>query len=74
MPLKRTAAAMLLLAALALTGCGTGGSPESDSNAGSSSSYLYERSITLTDGRTVTCVIQSVANRGGVSCDWDRAR
>lgn len=55
---------------LALTGCRTGGSPETDDRAGKTSDGLYERTITLVDGRVVTCVVWSAANQGGVSCDW----
>lgn len=60
-----------LILVLALTACGSGGSPESDGGAGSSSSYLYERTVSLTDGRTVTCIVYAEGYTGGLSCDWD---
>lgn len=66
----KLAAVVALTAALALTGCATGGSPESDDNAGRKSDTLYERAIDLTDGRTVTCVVYRWGYAGGVSCDW----
>lgn len=68
------AAALAAALTLALAACGSGGSPESDGGAGSSSSYLYERTITITDGRTVTCVVHSNGYKGGLSCDWDGAK
>lgn len=65
-----------LALSLSLVGCGisSGGSPESDSEAGEQSQYLYERTITLKDGRKVTCVVWSGGNQGGVSCDWGNAK
>ena len=69
---KRTVAIVLatITMALGLTSCATGGSPSNDSGAGGSSGSLYERTITLTDGRDVTCVIYHAGYGGGLSCDW----
>lgn len=69
--MKKALTALALASALLLTGCGSGGSPASDERAGKSSNSLYERTITLTDGRTITCVLYSSA--GGLSCDWENA-
>lgn len=71
---KKKVIMTLTIAALALTGCGTGGSPENDDNAGGKSKALYERSITLTDGRDVTCVVYGSGHAGGLSCDWENAQ
>lgn len=71
---RRKLAVTLIVAALALTGCGYGGNPESDDNAGGESRNLYERSITLTDGRDVTCVVYQSGYKGGLSCDWENAK
>lgn len=54
-------------AALLLTGCSGGG----QSTAGTPSTLLKERTITLTDGRTITCIIYQNGYAGGLSCDWD---
>jgi hypothetical protein len=70
------AAPFAVLALVAsLTGCNsnTGGSPQNDTKAGAISSNLYERQITLTDGRTVTCVVYANMKQGGLSCDWNGA-
>ena len=71
---KFVALAAAAVVAISLAGCGSGGSPETDSNAGGTSSYLYERSVTLTDGRQVTCIVYIAGYAGGVDCDWDNAR
>lgn len=34
------------------------------------SSALTERTITLSDGRTITCITYASGSAGGVSCDW----
>ena len=68
---KFVALAIAAAVAISLAGCGSGGSPETDSKAGGTSSYLYEGSVTLTDGRQVTCIVNAW---GGVDCDWDNAR
>lgn len=71
------AAVAVALMLSALVGCssvsGGGGSPAWDEDAGDVTSSLYERTIELTDGRTVTCVIYAASRAGGVSCDWDGA-
>jgi hypothetical protein len=67
-------AALAVAVAVSLAGCSDGGSPETDDSAGQGSTSLFERVITLTDGRTVTCVIYSSYQRGGVSCDFGGAR
>lgn len=65
-----TAALTAAVLAIGLTACSSGGSPDSDEKAGASSDKLYERTITLTDGRVITCVVYSRYQAGGVSCDW----
>lgn len=69
----RWALVIFTLGAVALTGCASGGTPSIDGDAGQRSSKLYERTIDLTDGRTVTCIIRSSGYAGGISCDWDGA-
>lgn len=71
---RATGVAGLALALALLPGCASGGNPANDAGAGSNSDRLYERTITLTDGRTITCVVHQSGNAGGVSCDWDGAR
>jgi hypothetical protein len=62
--------AIVAVAVLTLTGCGSG----ADNAAGTESSNLIERTIDLTDGREVTCIIYGTGYRGGLSCDWGGAR
>ena len=31
---------------------------------------LSEESITLSDGRTITCILYNGIDEGGISCDW----
>ncbi|UGS26354.1 hypothetical protein K8F61_17265 [Microbacterium resistens] len=64
---------VLALGGLVLSGCASGGSPAVDGDAGQRSSKLYERTISLTDGRTVTCITYRSGYAGGLSCDWDGA-
>lgn len=61
--MRRTPAALALLAALALTGC---------ANAGytSDGAKINVVSVEIPDGRTVVCV--NVAS--SVDCDWDGAK
>jgi len=59
-----------LLLATGLAGC----SAATDNSAGDPSDQLYERSITLSDGRDVTCIIFEGFYKGGVSCDWEGTR
>lgn len=75
MNLKKLAAiGAIALAGLGLVGCATGGSPDSDDRAGERSPSLYERTLELTDGRTVTCVTYKAGYAGGLSCDWTNAK
>jgi hypothetical protein len=38
------------------------------------SDYLHETSFTLSDGRTVTCIMyDGTSYAGGLSCDWESA-
>lgn len=62
--------AAMFVSALTLTGCASG---NTSAETGESTS-LYERRITLNDGRTLTCVTYSGYQKGGLSCDWDGAR
>lgn len=68
--MKKKLLAAMFVSTLALTGCASGNtSAETDE-----STRLYERRITLNDGRTLTCVTYSKYNQGGLSCDWNGAR
>lgn len=53
------------LLALSLTGCEPQGAEQS-----SSTRALREESITLHDGRQITCVVYASGYQGGLSCDW----
>lgn len=59
--MKRSAAGLAALALL-LTGCASG----EETNDGT----VRERSVELSDGRTVTCLTYKVGYAGGLSCDW----
>lgn len=64
--MKKIAALVLVgLFALGLTGCG-----QTDEEIGTS--YLYEGSVKLKDGREVTCIKYAAYNKGGLSCDWEK--
>lgn len=64
--LAATAATAMLLT---LTGCGSSASTPAPTKTTDDSS-LSESTITLTDGREVTCVVYSAIKQGGLSCDW----
>lgn len=52
-----------VIMALALAGC----SPYEETNTNG----LMEKTITLEDGREITCVAwQGPSSNGGLSCDW----
>lgn len=64
---------------VSLAACGSDGrggvtTQPNDKGAGTYSSSLSERIITLKDGRTVTCVIYDGGYPGGLSCDWANAK
>lgn len=63
--MKKAIAAGVLVMGLALTGCS--GSQVFQESTG-------EQKVHLKDGRTVTCVSWKLANAGGFSCDWERAK
>lgn len=67
--MKRLIPALAIIG-LALTGCASG---NTDADTGEQSS-LYERHIILKDGREITCIVYAAPHKGGVSCDWDKAR
>lgn len=67
--MKRLIPALAIMA-VALTGCDSGATSVDTGEP----TTLYERHITLEDGREVTCIIHSRSYQGGVSCDWDNAR
>ncbi|WP_104087059.1 hypothetical protein [Arthrobacter sp. GMC3] len=69
--MKKTIAALAIVALLALTGCGSGEAPTDKER-----DYLHENSLKLDDGRTVTCIVRGTPTgyRGGLSCDWDGAK
>ncbi len=72
---KSTALAAVGALVLGLAGCSsapsTGGAPELDEESGIISTDLFERSIKLTDGRVITCIIYEGYRKGGLSCDWN---
>lgn len=70
--MKKAIIALAAAGVLLLSGCASEGSD--DSRAGDESSNLYERTITLEDGRTVTCVVYTQYQKGGLSCDWEGAK
>ena len=58
--------AVVLVALLVLSGCGRDGAEQSSSN-----DQLSEQTITLSDGRVITCVLYRASRKGGLSCDWE---
>lgn len=80
--MKRTLISVMVAAAavLLLAGCGHGSGGAVGSEGTSTVkdeapdyTFLEEDSITLEDGRTLTCITTSRSS-GGVSCDWDNAK
>lgn len=89
--MKKLIAASILAVTVALAGCATpGGSldekdatpapPRTIDNGGTWENLadkLYVETVTLPDGRLITCVVLSNSAKdysyGGVSCDWDTA-
>lgn len=73
------AAITIAIAMTALVGCsapdGENASKEDEGKRVSVSNLggVYEYSAPLKDGRTVTCLVYSNYNQGGLSCDWDNA-
>lgn len=57
---------LALALAATITACSASGAGVVDSN----SKTLTERTITLQDGRTITCVTYWDAKGAGLSCDW----
>lgn len=68
--MKKKLLAAMFVSTLILTGCASG---NTSAETGESTS-LYERHITLNDGRTLTCVTYSKYNQGGLSCDWNNTK
>jgi len=61
-----TGVAVLVLAIMMmLSGCSS-----SDGDYTTSTGDLREQSITLSDGRVVTCIVYQGYRKGGLSCDW----
>lgn len=68
---KKLVAGVLAVGVLLGTaGCATG-APDAETGKATT---LYEQPITLSDGRTVTCVVHSDGYQGGLSCDWSNAK
>ena len=70
---KLSALAAVGALALGLAGCSSAPSsyqsnPDNEQEAYSDS--LYESTITLKDGRKITCIILDIYEGGGLSCDW----
>lgn len=72
---KKTVAVLLIAAsALILSGCASrqiDNSSNSDQENSTTERLLYEDTITLSDGRKITCVEYANGYEGGVSCDWE---
>lgn len=66
--MKRTITALTLASILALTAC------EGGEQGNSRISLLHEEQVSLTDGRTVTCIVYKAGYAGGLSCDWENAK
>ena len=58
--------------ALSLTACGSSSGTDGGSSEPKQDKELTESSITLKDGREITCVIykDDYYEQGGLSCDW----
>ena len=54
----------LALTALFLAGC----------SSEPSTGEVYEKDITMKDGRTVTCLIFDSYQEAGMDCDWEDAK
>lgn len=77
----KTAAATtaVIIAAIALAGCGSASGPSTpahavksvDSQCSAEADVFTECVITLTDTRQVDCVVYSGYEKGGLSCDWN---
>lgn len=68
--MKKLLTVLAVSGVLLLTGCASG-AVDTKTNEPST---LYETEITLSDGRTVTCITYKDGYAGGTSCDWDRAK
>lgn len=67
--MKKTIAALALIATIALTGC----QPEAKDENTNGGTNLRAHTIQLPDGRDVTCV-RSWGQGAGVTCDWSGAK
>lgn len=61
-----------VLAAVLLSGCGSASSDPS-LPASNTDSAIKAYNVTTPSGETVTCVVYTTVNRGGISCDWEKA-
>lgn len=72
--MKKMILAAAALTTLLLTGCATGYASSDNTNTPVSKDYnnedITERTIKLSDGRTIKCVVWSGYKKGGISCDW----
>jgi hypothetical protein len=71
----KRAAIVAALAAIVLTGCGSTSDPEPVGETklnNLESVRVYPQR--LPDGRTVTCLIYTGYQKGGLSCDWAGAK
>lgn len=63
---------------LALSSCGSASDESTVPSPGTSDvdsgGELSEQSITLRDGREVTCVVYASYKSGGLSCDWNPSK
>lgn len=71
--MKKVAVALMSIAAVAtLSACGSSHDSTVSTNG---DSQLIEATKLLSDGRTVTCIIENIGGyREGLSCDWEGAK
>lgn len=68
--MKRALAGAVLVTALALAGCASG-PDRAERTTDIAAEYVTSRQVTLSDGRTVFCVIFAYGNAGSITCDWN---
>lgn len=63
-----------VLAAGLLAGCGSvSNDPSLPNTESNTDSAIKAYNVTTPSGETVTCVVYTTVNRGGISCDWGKA-
>jgi len=72
MKMKIAVALMSMAAVVTLSACGS--SVDQSVHIEESQTYLVEVQKKLSDGRKVTCIVENLGGKEGLSCDWDKAR